>query len=121
MAYKDGELSLALASIKSPDKLRLKALNNLSGTLRSRMVDLMSRIQEDKDYFDPKSVFPSVITSKLLGVNYPATLFCNICNGGFLEGSDVVWKNCGAHLHLKCFRDRVADVGMPLLGPCGCV
>lgn len=121
MAYKESTLILALALIDSPEELRLKALNVLNDDIRSLIINLISRIQEDKDRFDPKGVFPTVITRELVGMNLSA-ISCNICNGGFVEGNDVVLKNCGNHLlHLKCFRDSVTDGEMPLLGPCECI
>jgi len=121
MAYKDSKLILALALLNSPEHLRLQAFNKLEDDIQSHIISLILRIQEDKDHFDPKGVFPTIVTCKLLGINNSA-ISCNICDGSFIKGNNVVWKNCGKYLlYRKCFKDSVADGGMPFLGPCRCI
>lgn len=65
LAYQDDEFKLALALNDSPERLRLKALEHLDEDSRPRIIRLISEIQLDQRYFDPSSLFPSIITHKI--------------------------------------------------------
>ena len=126
ISHKIGEVALALALNDSPEPLRLRALEKLNPDELSQMSSLISEIQLDKARFDPKSIFPSVITGQVIN-KLPKDVdgdkaSCLICHRDFIPFSDVIWKGCGNHImHPRCFRKRVSEGEIPLIGPCACI
>jgi len=123
----DGELRLALALNDCKERYRRDALKKLDPEMRLRIVRLISNVQLDKARFDPRSLFPSVITEEIINTlvadkKLKEKPSCEICHDTFNECADIIWKNCGRHLmHLECFKFRKGFGEMPLIGPCACI
>jgi hypothetical protein len=123
LAYKVDESRLALALNDSPEKLRLKALTYLDDDRRARIIDLIFEIQLGKYWFDPSSLFPSVMTRQVQSIMLIlGKKSCLICDEGFDDSAEYTLKNCREHImHTSCLIKEIAKGNMPLIGPCGCV
>ncbi|RSL48168.1 hypothetical protein CEP54_013061 [Fusarium duplospermum] len=136
-AHELGDMTLALTLHDSPSAMRLKALKQLRPEWRKRLIELVTDIEHEKELFDPRSLFPTVVTDSFLdflsisNANMRGkAIVCVICERGFcgknVEGAidieEVIWKDCGTHLmHAKCYRSKVLEGDMPHVGPCPCV
>lgn len=78
------------------EEFRPKALERLEqlGSLYLRIVSIISQIQIDKRWYDPKGLFPCVATDEFLDTSPPPARKCNICNERLKEGYDII-KGCG--------------------------
>ncbi|KEY75292.1 hypothetical protein S7711_08633 [Stachybotrys chartarum IBT 7711] len=114
--------SIAIALMDSPEGLRLRAIQALKDNYRNEVVDAISDIQINKNRFDPYNLFPSIITHQILSRLLVESAVCLICQDGFVDCTDVIWKHCKQHLmHTACFRRVVAQGQMPLFGYCDCI
>lgn len=112
---------LALAINDMPEIYRYQAVNSLNAWRAKGIREIISTIQSKRVKYDPKSVFPIVVTHDFLKTLPDQARKCYACRIGFEDYENIIWKSCGKHtLHSYCLRELLQANELPLVGPCGC-
>ncbi|KAJ0137454.1 Uncharacterized protein HZ326_19574 [Fusarium oxysporum f. sp. albedinis] len=112
----------ALAINDMPELYRFKAVSLLNFGLDIAVGEIITMIQCNRIKYDPKSMFPIVVTDGFLDTLPKQAYSCYICYQLFHNYENIIWKSCGKHaMHSYCLRDLLQANELPLVGPCECI
>jgi hypothetical protein len=115
-------IALAFAINDAKEEHRLQLLDQIPPNLSTQISEILANAYMDKRRYDPKSLFPSIASPKLMQVLPLDERVCNICKSEFEKLRDMLPKGCGKHsFHKDCLIKELQSGKVPFFALCECL